>query len=85
MSKEINIQKTKGNTNNSYQKTKGNTDNSWQETKGKIYVEYIRNFHKPTDDFIEMLSDNFKEKGKRLTWKDLVNLAKKGYKKQEGK
>jgi len=78
-------QETKGNTDNSCQKTKGNTDNSYQETKGEIFVDYIKNFHKPTDDFIEMLSNKFREKGKRLTWKELVKLAKKRYEKQEGK
>ena len=96
MSKEINIQETegdtdnscqetKGDTYNSCQETKGNTDNSWQETKGNIYVDYIKNFHEPTDDFIKMLSNKFREKGKRLTWKHLIKLAKKGYKNQEAK
>ena len=78
-------QKTEGNTDNSCQKTKGNTNNSCQKTEGEIFVGFIKNFHKPTDDFIEMLSNKFREKGKRLTWKELVNLAKKGYEKQEAK
>jgi len=96
MSKKINIQKTgsdtdnsyqktEGNTYNSYQETKGNTDNSWQKTEGEIFVDFIKNFHKPTDYFITKLSEELQRKGKRLTWKHLVKLAKKGYEKQEGK
>ena len=77
--------KSKGNTYNCSQETKGNTDNSCQKTKGEIFVDFIKNFHKPTDYFITKLSEELQRKGKRLTWKHLVKLAKKGYKNQEGK
>jgi len=78
-------QKTKGITYNSSQETEGDTDNSWQKTKGEIFVDFIKNFHKPTDYFITKLSEELQRKGKRLTWKHLVKLAKKGYEKKEGK
>lgn len=78
-------QETEGNTDNSSQKTKGNTDNSWQKTKGEIFVDYIKNFHKPTDNFIEKLSEKLREEGEKLTWKYLVKLAIEGSKRKGGK
>jgi hypothetical protein len=71
-------QKVKGNCYNSSQKVKGDCNNSYQEVKGEIYLQYIRNNDKTTDDFIKMLSD--KNNG-ILTWKELVKLAIKGYSK----
>ena len=72
-------QKSKRDIFNSSQKSKRDIFNSSQKSEGEIFIEFTKNYDKEIDDFIYKLSREESDKGKRLTWKQLVKLAIKGY------